>query len=262
MRELKILKGGYLGARIWDGKKGKYVNKKVSAKNLSSYKLHDLPCSLDDGLKLKDIFLLLNRELSLWDFVLGNWCKDFVEEGLSKITKDKKDTYDDDLIIDYLSLRWLSEVDTYDKVRSINGLKHLDFGGQGRYAKDGDYYKKDDPTAIGVSLTETYLLRDLPLKLDTNLKVIEDKTDYTKKYKKLKIKYDTILDKVELKPSLFQILYSIIWELSWHGPPKKRDARAASLRKSVEDIKSGKAKTIPAEDLFKDLKARIKKNKK
>lgn len=58
---------------------------------------------------------------------------------------------------------------------------------------------------------------------------------------KVKSKHKLVADKYY--PSLFQILYGIIWEVSWYGPPAKQKKLAKSLKKTVEGIKDGTIET-------------------
>ena len=64
--------------------------------------------------------------------------------------------------------------------------------------------------------------------------------------------------------TLGQVLYAILWELSWHGGPEDRDKLNKELKGMVDRINSGEEKTIPMEEVLKDLKdenKNVKKNK-
>ena len=40
----------------------------------------------------------------------------------------------------------------------------------------------------------------------------------------------------ELNPTLFQIIYGIIWELSYHGAPSSRNKATSNLKKISEKV--------------------------
>jgi hypothetical protein len=55
--------------------------------------------------------------------------------------------------------------------------------------------------------------------------------------------------------TLGDILYGIIWELSFHGGPKQRDEKSEELKESVDKIRDGSAKTVSWEEILKELES-------
>ena len=49
--------------------------------------LHDHQCDLQEGVTLKDIFLLVSKNADFWDSLLGNWYREIVTEGLKPSLK-------------------------------------------------------------------------------------------------------------------------------------------------------------------------------
>ena len=59
-------------------------------------------------------------------------------------------------------------------------------------------------------------------------------------------------------PTLLDVLYIVLYEVSFHGSPETRDERMKDLEQRIKDLKSGKLKTIPWEEAKKQIKKRIK----
>jgi hypothetical protein len=74
-------------------------------------------CDVEDGVTVRDVFLLLNTELEIFDTIIGNWCKDIVTEGLKP--KGNNDFTDG---IEFLELYWHIYKDSdYDTKKSFFG---------------------------------------------------------------------------------------------------------------------------------------------
>lgn len=129
-------------------------------------------CELDKDVTLRDVFLLLNRNLKLYDTIFGNWCKEIVTSGLSK--RFKRDPKTDD--IDFLELYCdIAEHDYGKKYpASTSGFRHLMFDGVGVLKKDftdGSGMKKGDTVRFAVELTEPWKLMSYPLKLRKTIEI-------------------------------------------------------------------------------------------
>src|SRR5437867_3894816 len=134
-------------------------------------------CTLEDGVTLGDIFLLLNSELELFDLVLGNWTKEIVTEGLSQPGKP----YDlsDEEAIEYLELYWGVSYD--ESTPELNGINRPEFHGLGVVRKVDKFfewreleYKKGERTRWAVDLSPIYDLINIPVKLNTDFVVVDD----------------------------------------------------------------------------------------
>jgi hypothetical protein len=243
---LQIVKGGKLLQTHWfyDEEKGKgaYITREIT-ENAIRYLFEN--CELADNVILKDILLLLDSRLDLFDYVLGNWCGDYVREGLDKPGKTylKGDTDE----IEYLELYKTYNIDS--KNNSISGNERPELHGVGfPFQKDeevyGLKYKKGERIAFSVCFSKIYNLVNIPVKLNPELILnIENDSNYDGK----------IIPYKGIGFTLGDILNGIIWEISFHGSPNDRDSKMLSMQKQVDDFKSGNADTITLEELLKDI---------
>lgn len=213
---LKIVKGGKL-IRIDDETK--------KTKDVTKYSPQFLfeQCVLDRGVTLRDIFLIINKNIEVYDSVLGNWVKEIVKEGLySKQPKDKE--------LKYLELYWHYEYDEYKNKYSLCGGMFPELHGRA---------KKDPEIPCSIAFINTSTIIDLPVKFREHLGISDNSEfDINNKNKDyLKTYWEEHYYKF-LNPqyTLGQILYGIMWELSFYGPPKDRDKRAKEITKLAEEI--------------------------
>lgn len=234
---LRITKGGGLVKTSWNRKKGVYESKDVTGHAVS--KTFDR-CELEDGVTLKDIFLLLNTELMIFDTIIGNWCEEIVTLGLSEKGKPYGE-YDPEGI-EYLELYHMWGIEKFkDEAPNFWGNIFPDFHGVGFKLKEDKMFEwgevewpKGERIPWGICLTDILDLINIPLKLDTTVEITED--DYTKKAKGYK---DKILIKLEnVSYSLGQILYGVLWELSFHGGPESAKKTKEMLNDMVKEIKT------------------------
>ena len=229
MEKLRISKGGKLIETKWHPEDRSYKEHDVTDQAIRC--LFET-CSLEEGVTLKDVFLLLNTELELFDAILGNWCKDIVTEGLTQPEKLYTGQYDPDGI-EYLEL--------YKTVHTQQdgsyGLTRPDFHGVGfELTEDklfdwGDVeWPKGERIPWGLSFSKSNELINIPLKLDNKLNVYDDDHDSADWGKKL-----FTIEKPDF--TLGDILNGVIWELSFHGGPDKRDELGSELHDIVAQIK-------------------------
>jgi hypothetical protein len=205
MSDTLIIKpGGKLISKYWfydeEVEVGKYVYEDVTHTAIT--RLFD-KCILDEQVILRDVFLLLNTNLPVFDMLIGNWCKQYVCEGLQETDKTS------DSEIHHLELYWYAEEYGYDEGSEFEGLRFPDFHGI------GDEHNYD------ISLTKADNLAFLPLKLNDQFTIVKD-SEVTY-YKSPEF-------------TLGQILYGIIWELSFYGDPDKRDRRLSELHEASKEI--------------------------
>jgi len=204
--------------------------------NTSPGHLFDV-CELEDGVTLRDVFLLLQKNIDIYNMIIGNWVDEVVDEGLNN--KDKENKKDNE--VEYLELYWFLDHHKYSNTsEEMYGMLFPNFHGVGYESKeDKEDIKKGEITSYAVEFTPTYELINCPIRLKEEMAFIE--TDYSKKdgtpwvernYKKCHF-------------TLGHILYGIIWELSFCGSPKERDEQSSKINKSIEEIKDGTAKMIP-----------------
>lgn len=196
-------------------------------------------CELEEGVTLKDIFLLLNTELDIFDAVIGNWCKDIVTEGLTQPEKPYDlSTYDPDQI-EYLELVYTPEYDLDgDDKDVLYGIHRPDFGGVGVVLQaENEHHKAGERIAWGVSFTPSNELINIPVKLSDKFSIYEGilKWDKTSTGDRVLASFSNPTY------TLGGILEGIIWELSFHGGPGSRKIRKDELDEAVKSIKKENA---------------------
>ena len=173
MERFEIRKGGNLVRTYWD------YNKK---KNSGSYKEKDYTkvaarclfenCTLDKDVTLKDVFLLLNRDIDFYKSVIGNWVEEFVSEGLKKSKYEAND-------IDTLVLKWDYQLSKdYDAKKGktiLEGMAIPGFYGTSRKNKD----------TYSVSFVSVDKLARLPLKLVEKVDIFDNRPEFFEKLKEL-----------------------------------------------------------------------------
>jgi len=212
---LAIKKGGKLFKTKWvydeEKDEGGYVTTDVTDE--APTRLFNT-CTLDDDVTLKDILLLLNTNLGIFDLIIGNWCKEIVEEGLKKqpIKEDK---------IEYLELYWCVVRDKIENKDTFSENIFPRFHGHGYEDKNGQR------TPYGIAFSPVNQLVNLSLKLSNEYVIINDMNwkEEPKIYKGPSY-------------SLGHILYGVIWELSFHGDPINRDKIWNNLMDIKEEVDS------------------------
>ena len=182
-------------------------------------------CELEEGVTLRDIFLVLQDQIEIYEITIGNWVKEIVAEGLSG-KEGKTD-------LDFLQLTWYLEHDV--KKNELTGFIRPDFSGVGKG-------KDSDTTSFAVEFTPTYEMIDLPVKLNPEIHLLREEG---RKWENTTHKGGAF--------TLGHVLHGIIWELSFMGGPADRDAQGKFLIEQVKGIEDGTIKTIPWEEAFPDL---------
>lgn len=245
MEEMKICKDGKLLETRWvydeEKEEGEYITKDITDQAIS--RLFDV-CTLEDGVTLKDIFLLLNTELDIFDAVLRNWTKEIVQEGLSQ-TEEKKNEYNPEEI-EFLELYWYTYLDKSENI--FGGFSRPSFHGIGWELKEDKMaswdkthveWPKGERIPWSLSFQSSKDLIHLPVKLNKTFPIYnEDVTD--------KVNYLYLLTKFEgAQYTLGNILYGIMWELSFHGGPEDRDSKGGELKDIAEKLKERDINTLP-----------------
>lgn len=237
---LKIVKGGRLIENKWvydeakDG--GSYQDFDITDQAIRNlFKA----CDLEEGVTLRDIFMLLNKDLKIWDAIIGNWCEEIVTEGLTKPAK-AVGTYDPEEI-EYLELYFSPEFQKglEGSEDGLHGFLRPNFGGVGwELLQDSESthgFKAGERIPWGISVTPANELIDLPVKLRKTIEIIED--DYSTE--NMVQGWKSLITLPNPEYSLGQILYGIIWEMSFHGGPDKRNEFKEELDDITEKIKNG-----------------------
>jgi len=144
-----------------------------------------------------------------------------LEEYIDEVNQKKSVGEDDGNKLYYL------QVQRAKNIEKVNGKKESscrwEFYGVG---------KMDKLTAekYAIEFSPLYGMADLKVKV-SNVMVVWDETN-TKFYK----------EKIEPLIMLVELLYAVVYEISWNGSIKNREAKLAELKRRVEDIKEDKPK--------------------
>lgn len=254
--------------------RGKYLERDVT--DTAIRRLWD-GCTLEDGVTLRSIFTLLNSEIDLFDLVIGNWCKEIITEGLTQPSAEYTGIYDPDGI-EYLELYWYlarcaqwNEVkEAYDSdLTELQGTKRAGFHGIGYELKEDklhDWKNENGTHAVewskgeripwSMSFTSANTYINYPVKLAQKM-IIHDEIEH-----KPKAKDNYFAQPVAVFErsgyTLGDILYGIIWELSFHGGPKERNEKSEELKESINKIRDGSAKTVSWEEMLNELESHVK----
>lgn len=235
MDYVELQTGGKLIRYKWNGDKGEFDQ--TDATEFAPRFLWD-ECRVTDATTLNDVFLLLNENIDIFDVVIGNWCREFVDEALNNEPEEESDLASCDLQWNFTTQRYYAD----ENQTELEGINHPNFGGTG---KDGVSY--------GISFTPVYKMKNVPLRLIHSATLFDEGEFYKNKDYKNPDKYTQTFDRVSF--TLGDILYGIIWELSWYGNPSERDKQGQELNDMVDNIKEEDC--IPFEEVMSQLRADI-----
>lgn len=230
---LEIRKGGKLYQNYWGEDAQSFFDEDITDRAVS---LLFESCTIQQGVTLRDILLLLNTQIEIFQLVLQNWCKEFVAEGI------KKHPHQIESRIEYLELYWDFRKDFPEdsseeasKDPGLFGYRFPALHGVGRLLEE-DYYEKEhllgkagERIHFSVSVTPLEKLMHLPVQLRPTL-TIYNETNWEEQ--------SQLFDACEY--TLGHILYGILWELSFHGSPDSRKEFADELTVLMKTKKTSK----------------------
>lgn len=196
-RCLEIKPGGKILMWNWDPSVKAYSAKDVTGSE-SYYFMES--CILADGVTLRDLFLILDKDLPFYERIIGNWVEDIVKEGLTE--EPIKDSQ-----IDMLEIYADIEIDEDNK---ISAFSFPGFHG----------YNTEEDMAYALAFSGANDLIDLPVKLRDKVIFFNNKNEITE--------YGGATF------TLYQILFGIIWELSFHGGPSTRKAKFKEMQEMTK----------------------------
>lgn len=213
---LTIKKGGNLIKRI-------RIKNEEEAKEVtedSPYYLQE-NCNLDNDVTLKDVFLLIQKNIDIYKIIINNHVEEFISEAFTDEEEYNVTPYDKNAI-EYLELykciNW----------NDNSSITHALFRGVGYELKeDVDFYKKGQRITWSIEFEPVNKYINYPFRLCQKI-YLEDFP-----YSDLDVlnnEYD------ENAFTLFDILYWPIWELSFYGPPEKRDYQKRILERVAKTI--------------------------
>lgn len=176
----------------------------------------------DENVTLRDLFLVINKELSLFNLIFGNWIKEYTDVILNGIPEIKETSAK----IDYLRVFW--EIHNHGEEYNIPAFPFFD----GISIENGEEKK----WAVEYSPMQNHA--HLPLVLDPNVQVYNFESKENKKYPSSGYTF-------------FNVIQGILYEISFHGGPEATKRVLDDLTAQVKRIEAGE---FSADDFFEDLK--------
>jgi hypothetical protein len=187
--------------------------------------------TLQDGVRLLDIFKLLQKNKIIQTVFKRDWAADYVEEAIKHAVKPYNGNYADDGI-EFLELYSIWERNS--ATGELSGLNRLNLHGIG-FTLINDIHQygtlmhaKQSRIPWSVSFCPIADILDIPIKFNPNVMVCEGDTNSAT--------YGTVLEKlITSLPTLGQVIHAIFWELSFHGGPKETSEYASRLKAEMEE---------------------------
>jgi hypothetical protein len=226
---LVMSKGGRLTFNEWvydeATETGSYVPNDLTY-DLKWVHKRDRPLTINPDVTLNDFFTFVARDAGIWDIILPNcYVEKFIKTWKKINQAEIKFTQEyDPEGIEYIELYWGTDLFTWAGKTKIDGLSRAAFHGKGfvladdKCEGDSDYvlYKKGTRIQWGLDFTELKELLGLPVRLDTQFKVVEE---WRRGMKIEDIK--TLID-VHRDFTLNEVLEGIFWELSFYGGEEEK----------------------------------------
>jgi len=202
--EVKLTKDGLLV----DGKLTSEYPKNVNV-------LHCYDCTIEKGTRLIDIFEYLNKDISKWEALLGNWSGEFIKNGVDNKKIDKGSE------VDYLEMYWYIMKDESGDIEIQN---FMSFHG----------LSNTDNTMYSLSLSPIEELMFYEIKVNDNVVGYENG------------EYVTMFQR---KPTLFNILFGLFWEISFYGDTKNK----VEVVKDLNSIDMDNLETVSIDELIDEM---------
>lgn len=182
-----------------------------------------------DGWTLEDLMDIVNPLKEIWSELA--WCdfEAFYKELKSDLPAEKAD------------------IDHIDGVDRIKVYRVMELGDDGYITESFHIHGEADGDP------NTYAMGYSPLNTMKHLKIVaSDDFEVRKMYS-----VDPPLFKAKKPLCLLEIIWAILWEISFHGTPEDREAFNTELGERIKNIEDGTEEMIPAEEVMERLKARI-----
>jgi len=256
--DLRISSGGKLLADEWiyneETKRGR-MERGVDVTDKALFHLTQ-ECSIEDDVVFKDILMLL-ESMDIYPFLSplfthGPWLKGLVDEGLIP------NLFDTEAPVDKIIIGWSCALqdDLYDDRSVLESCVNV-YG-----------VRNDSDETYALDFTPLYELADCKVILDDKVDIHDERKvtmEPRRKYldslsdeERGKESYYPIMTETHKSFTLFEILYGLFWEFSFHGGPENREEKLEELKETMRRIDSGEEKLIPWEDVKNNLKQRLK----
>lgn len=259
----------------WNGDKRKYVRRRV--KKIAVWKHLRDACEIAEGVTLLDIFRTVDQYKMLKLFISQySWCRsidDFHAQAEEPYSPDEDEEKNGDPMT-ALEVYWACDLgDHYEdesrKAFDLTPSFHA-IGLVGPNCVKNFGYGEDqigEKMQWGIGFTPMQEIAHLPVVLNQTASFY-DSDEYLAALKAYN-KTDRTGPKPEPRPvmvaertyNLQDVLDAIYWEISFHGGPAQKNEVKDMLKERVDEIKSGLADSIPAEEVFPELKETAEENK-
>lgn len=204
-------------------------------------------CELEEGVLFKDILLLVRANLDFLSPILSfdpQIIKDLVNEGFEEPDDKSRDLW-------HLETYWRASIVNYSFDETPELYINPSFHGIGDPTIEGK-----DSEQYALDLTPLNNMAHLPVRINNNLDVLDER-----KTEQDNFQFGNVLVKVTKDFSLFEFLYAIFYELSFHGGPQSRNKAKEDLLVNVKSIEDGTADLIPWDVVRERLDKAIKQKK-
>jgi len=241
MKTIKITKDDFL-VSTWNGEIREYEKSIPDDDRILA--LLSNSCEIDDGVTLKDIFVIVERYPSLVSF-MGDYSKCFHINDFHQTAKEPQaeDTSDSEYVIDYLEIYKSWHVNKYKG--KISFSINEEFHGIGHYIKETDHHNIGDKERISVSYSPMNEIVHYEVKLNPNVSIFKpfDPKNYKQSDERVLIEGETYF-------TLLEVLNAIYYDISFVGGPEDKEDFLEEMKERVDDIKDGTAELIPMDDVF------------
>ncbi|MFA5048230.1 MAG: hypothetical protein WC516_04380 [Patescibacteria group bacterium] len=220
--DIQITKGGNLIARDWNSEAADFVNEDICKEEIQ-LNLSSTVC-LSVGVTLRDIFVLLSRDITTFSIITGcPFLDELIIEALLEPTINKDKDKENISVL---------ELSRFVTINNSEMFWNFDFHGCGQ---DEQYAVEFSP------LNE---LSIIPIILDENVSIINAETD-------------EIVLKTKMSYTLADLIIGIVEELAFIGPPDIKAYALQELKSRAQDVSKG----VSFEDFSKKIDEQMEQNK-
>jgi hypothetical protein len=221
-----------------------YGHKEVRQEDLLQYVFSD-PIGEINGWTLRDLLELIRPYKDIFGEMA--WCNldAFYAELNKPIVKDPNGIVDH---VEYIQVAFRAEIHKWapDEIS-----EYMDVVGRNDTYTDAaieEDFKKNGTTDLGnryaIEFTPVNELADLPIRIDDTYEIVKNLDEAP---------WRETLFKSRRPLYLLDVIWAILWEISFTGSPAERDEMSDELHKRLDEVKSGAAKTIPMEEAMKNM---------
>jgi hypothetical protein len=219
--DVQLQNGGILATKEWNSDFNDFIEQPVEDEDLSFY-FHSSTC-LKHGVKLRDIFTLISRNIDIFSIAIGcPFLDDLVEEALSTPKQNEDREGMCALILDWASIIDNDQNDKFLHCRTrFYGIGTTDYS---------------------VEFAPINELAMYPIILNEAFNVMDE---------------ETVVFNTTRKFSLLEVLRGIVDEVAYMGPPDIKQFALKEIQESVDKIKE-----LSEEDLEKKFDEKIAETEK